>query len=103
LIWYVVQLIIIFSFIIGIYNIYKKEFKIGIVQIVLSPIVLIGNFIFSMHRNWVNGNETEQEYFVKMISDFDINSILILLGVLVLIILLIISIKNYINKNFNKK
>ena len=98
LLWYLAQLFILFSFIIGIYNICKKNFKIGIVQIVLSPIMLIGNFMFSMHRDWVNGNESEQEYFIRMISDFDINSILILLGLMVLIILLIISIKKWNQK-----
>ena len=83
---------------IGIYNVYKKNYRIGIIQILLSPALFIGNFLFSLHREWVNGSETEQEYFIKMLKEFNVNSILILLGFIILIILFMISIKKWKKK-----
>lgn len=96
--WYLMQVILVFIFILGIYNIVIKKIKFGFIQIISSVIIFVYNFIFIMHRDWVNGNQTPQDYFIKRLSRFDFNSIIILVSFLTL---LFFTINFYGNKRHN--
>lgn len=95
--WYLMQVILVFIFILGIYNIIIKKIKFGFIQIISSVIIFVYNFLFIMHRDWVNGNQTPQDYFIKRLSRFDINSIIILISFLTL---LVFTVKHIRNKNY---
>lgn len=97
MIWYLMQVILVLIFILGIYNLIIKKVKIGFIQIISSVIIFVYNFLFIMHRDWVNGNQTPQDYFIKRLSRFDINSIIILISFLTL---LVFTVKHIRNKNY---
>lgn len=97
MIWYLMQVILVLIFILGIYNLIIRKAKIGFIQIISSVIIFVYNFLFIMHRDWVNGNQTPQDYFIKRLSRFDINSIIILISFLTL---LVFTVKHIRNKNY---
>lgn len=97
MIWYLMQVILVLIFILGIYNLIIRKVKIGFIQIISSVIIFVYNFLFIMHRDWVNGNQTPQDYFIKRLSRFDINSIIILISFLTL---LVFTVKHIRNKNY---
>lgn len=97
MIWYLMQVILVLIFILGIYNLIIKKVKIGFIQIISSVIIFVYNFLFIMHRDWVNGNQTPQDYFIKRLPRFDINSIIILISFLTL---LVFTVKHIRNKNY---
>lgn len=94
MIWYACQVFVGISFFIGFINLLRKKYKIGLIQFFLSPWLLINSFVFAMHRNWVNGDETPQEFFIRMLKVLDIRSIIFLFGILILIYLFIQTVKN---------
>lgn len=94
--WYLMQVILVFIFILGIYNIIIKKIKFGFIQIISSVIIFVYNFIFIMHRDWVNGNQTPQDYFIKRLSRFDFNSIIIIISFFALLGFTVKHIRNKI-------
>lgn len=72
----------------------------GIFQVLLSILVPVWFFIFVMHRDWVNGNEKEFDFFVSQLLNKSLEAILILV---LFIMLIIISIYNISRLKLNKK
>lgn len=85
MLWYLIQLILFIIFILGIYNLAKRKIKFGVIQVVSSVMIFAYNFLFIMHRDWVNGTQSPQDYFIEQLIKLDINSIIILLSFLTLV------------------
>ena len=95
----IIQIFLFICFCLGIFNIVKKRHRLGISQLILSVYLFMYNFIFVMHRDWINGNETPSEFFIKMLKEGNINCIIIIFGILISIVLIIKMFK----KNNNLK
>lgn len=93
MLWYWGQAFTLVSFLTGIYNLLKKRKNLGFMQIFFSPLLFIHSFLFSMHRDWVDGNETPQDFFVRMIKIMDFRSVLIVCGFITLLVLFILTFK----------
>ena len=91
--WDFLQLFFIFSFIMGIVNLFRKKIALGVWQLILSPVIFWCALIFSLHRDWVNGNELSSAFFVRMLASFDYKSYILLSGIILLVYLFVLSFK----------
>lgn len=70
-------------------------------QIVLSIILPIWALVFSLKRNWIDGNESEIEFLLSKIIEGSIEAIIIVILFIVLFGVTIYNLLNYIrNKQY---
>lgn len=95
--WIIYWILIILSFILGLLVFINKRKVSGILQVVLSVIVPIWGFIFTLKRDWIT-NQNELEFLFLMIIQGRIEAILIALLYLVLVIMCIYNLLILIKK-----
>lgn len=88
-IWIIYWGLLLISFIIGLVVFIKKKEKmwLGILQSLLTILVSIWAFIFSLHRNWTTENELE--FLLSKLQTWNLEAITLTLTFLILIVIFI--------------
>lgn len=98
--WFLCYAFFLVSLIFGIFFIIKKKIC-GVFQVLLSILVPVWFFIFVMHRDWVNSNEKEFEFFCSQLLNGSLEAILILILFIILVIIFIYNISRLkLNKHY---
>lgn len=79
--WIGLLIVVILSFL----AIKKKSFITGIIQLVLSIVVPLGQLLFSVYNNWVGTGENEFCFLLDYVTKWNIIAILILIGYIAII------------------
>ncbi|MBO5477603.1 MAG: hypothetical protein J6A15_07625 [Clostridia bacterium] len=94
--WVIYWLFLAFALVFGVIHTIKIKKCTGIMQIVLSIILPIWALVFSLKRNWIDGNESEIEFLLSKIIEGSIEAIIIVILFIVLFGVTIYNLLNYI-------